>query len=257
MRVHEADLAPEEGAGLRALEVALRAARVRERPIEEARAVGREQVLPDQLDVRTRLLRREQIRRGSRGSSAAGCSGRPCCGRSGAASAPRRRRRGSARGPASTPSAIRSRRWKSSRMPASDASSVARERRAADVAQRCAERRERLVMQRHGPGAAQPLAQRRVRRLERVVPVAVAVGREARARDHAPLDQRAARARRAPARCVLRRSRRPRSGRTAAPASRSAHRRTRAGTARARAAARTRCRRANRPGGCRARVRRT
>ena len=44
-------------------------------------------------------------------------------------------------------------------------------------------------MERDRPGAAQALGERGVRGLERVVPVAMAVGREPRARNHAPRDQ--------------------------------------------------------------------
>jgi len=40
MHVHQTDLAPEEGAGFRALKVALQAAVVRQRPVEQARAIG-------------------------------------------------------------------------------------------------------------------------------------------------------------------------------------------------------------------------
>ena len=56
MGVHDADLAAEERAALGALEVALRAAVVRGRPVEQARAVGAEQMLADDRDVRRRLL---------------------------------------------------------------------------------------------------------------------------------------------------------------------------------------------------------
>ena len=69
MHVHEADLAAEEGRALGALEVALRPAVVGERPVEQARAVGAEQVLVDEAQVVARLLAASAGRRGSRGSS--------------------------------------------------------------------------------------------------------------------------------------------------------------------------------------------
>ena len=107
------------------------------------------------------------------------------CSQCSTAPPPRKRAR-----PATTPSA-RSRRWKSSRMPASEASQLRGERRmAVRVAQRLRQRRDRLVVQRDGPRAAQLVGERRIGRLQRVVPVTVAVGRQARTRDHAPLDQR-------------------------------------------------------------------
>src|SRR5262245_44651684 len=62
VRVHDADLAAEEGAALGALETALEASVVREGPVEEARAVDRQQVAADQPQVPLRLLAREELR---------------------------------------------------------------------------------------------------------------------------------------------------------------------------------------------------
>ena len=79
MRVHDADLAPEEGAALGALEVALRSARGTRGGRSKRRAPsGASRCCADQRDVRARLLGREQLGRGSRGSSAAGGSGCRC-----------------------------------------------------------------------------------------------------------------------------------------------------------------------------------
>ena len=63
VRVHEADLAAEERAALGALEVPLQPAVVGRRPVEQARAVGTEQVVADERQVRRRLLGREAGRR--------------------------------------------------------------------------------------------------------------------------------------------------------------------------------------------------
>src|SRR5262249_44065912 len=63
------------------------------------------------------------------------------------------------------------------------------ERVAAHRAQRLLEGSERLVVERHGPRAAQARGEGVVHRLERVVPVAVAVGDEPRTRNYAPRDQ--------------------------------------------------------------------
>ena len=57
---------------------------------------------------------------------------------------------------------------------------------AADLPQRARQGRQRLVVQGHGPGAAHVVAHRRVGRLQRVVPVAVAVRRQRGAGDRAP-----------------------------------------------------------------------
>ena len=75
-------------------------------------------------------------------------------------------------------------------MPASEASSFAANAAWPRMAQRLRQRRDRLVVQRDGPRTAQLVGERRVCRLQRVVPVTVAVGRQARTRNHAPLDQR-------------------------------------------------------------------
>src|SRR6185312_15852599 len=53
-----------------------------------------------------------------------------------------------------------------------------------DGAERLREQIQHLKMERDGPGAAQPFSHHRVGGLERVVPVAVAVGRERRAGNH-------------------------------------------------------------------------
>jgi hypothetical protein len=76
VHVHQADLAAEEGRAFGALEVALRAAVVIERPIEQARAVGAHQVLVDQAQVVLQLRRDRTGPRGSRGSSRGCCSAR-------------------------------------------------------------------------------------------------------------------------------------------------------------------------------------
>ena len=189
VRVHEADLAAEEGAGLGALEVALQRRRgraaagrtaARRRPRagvagsarRAARACSRrEQVREDRVDHRQQAVATPRLAVARVQPVLDAPSSRKCA------------------RPATTPSAT-SRRWKSSRIRASAASSS---RRAAARPQRrsaAASVRERLVVERDRPRAAQSLAQRGVGRLQRIVPVAVAVGGEARARDHAPLDQR-------------------------------------------------------------------
>ena len=58
--VHEADLAPEETAALRPLEEPLQTAAVLQGPVEQAGAVGAEQVLFDETQMVAGLLRAEQ-----------------------------------------------------------------------------------------------------------------------------------------------------------------------------------------------------
>ena len=62
--------------------------------------------------------------------------------------------------------------------------------RPAEAPQRRGKRGERLVVQRDGPTAAQSLAHRRDDRLQRIVPIAVPVRHEVRARDDARRDDR-------------------------------------------------------------------
>src|SRR5207302_3642549 len=58
MRVHDADLAPEEGAALRALEKPLRAAAVRQGAVEQACSVRAPEVLAHDLEMRRGLFGR-------------------------------------------------------------------------------------------------------------------------------------------------------------------------------------------------------
>ena len=102
------------------------------------------------------------------------------------------------------------------------------------------------MVQRDGPRAAQPLAHRRVDRLQRIVPVAVPVGRELRARDDARRDDRERPLDVLPHGRALGLIVAVRHGRTARPRRGSRRRRRRAGTGPARAPARRRCRRASR-----------
>ena len=156
VHVHEADLAAEEGAALGALEVALQAALIGERPVEQARAVGRKQVRVESARGAAGLLAREAGRRGSRGSSAAGCSacrvarslGCSQCSHGAVASRKRDEAGKHAVGqqqalevvlvcrPAWPPASRRTPRWRVG-------------------AQRLRQRRQRLVVQRDGPRAAQ------------------------------------------------------------------------------------------------------
>ncbi len=61
---------------------------------------------------------------------------------------------------------------------------------AADAHQRLRQRHQHLKVQRHGPGTAHVFAHARIGRLQRIVPVAVAVGRERGACERAALDER-------------------------------------------------------------------
>ena len=61
MHVHETDLAPEERRAFGALKEPLRTAVIRHRSIEQAHAIGAEQVLVHQLQMLARLRRREQV----------------------------------------------------------------------------------------------------------------------------------------------------------------------------------------------------
>jgi len=59
---------------------------------------------------------------------------------------------------------------------------------ATDASQGLRQRRQHLVVQGHRPGTGQPLGHRGVHRLQRIIPVAVAVGRQIRTVDHALAD---------------------------------------------------------------------
>ena len=59
----------------------------------------------------------------------------------------------------------------------------------ADTAQGLSQRGQHLIMQGDGPGAAQAFTQRRVGRLQRVVPIAMSVGRETGIGYHPPVNQ--------------------------------------------------------------------
>ena len=186
MRVHEPDLAPEEGAGLRSLEALRHAAAIRQRPVEQARAIGREQVAADQIDVVLRLLAGEEIREDRvdhREQAVADA------------------RLAVARVQQVTDAPVLA----EVREPGDDAVrdeqalevladagelrlQLAGRAAAAGAPQRRRQRRQRLMMERDRPGAAEALGEGGVDGLERVVPVAVAVGGEAGARDHAPRD---------------------------------------------------------------------
>ena len=61
VRIHEPDLAAEERGGLRALEQALPAAVVGQRPVEQADAVRPAEMRIDETQVLARLLGREHV----------------------------------------------------------------------------------------------------------------------------------------------------------------------------------------------------
>ena len=61
MRIHEANFATKERRALRALEDALRAAVIRHRGVEQARAVRTGGLAPDDLEVRACLIRSQQV----------------------------------------------------------------------------------------------------------------------------------------------------------------------------------------------------
>ena len=171
------------------------------RAIEEARAVGREQVLPDQRDVRTRLLRREQL-----GQDRVDHRQQPVVD-PGAVIARVQQPFDAAIGTEVAESGEHAVGDQEALELVANLRGDRLERRralaATDAAQRGGERAQRLDLERHRPGAAQPLAHGGIRRLERVVPVAVPVGREPRARDHARVDHAERALDVLPDRCVL------------------------------------------------------
>ena len=178
---------------------------VGERPVEQSRAVGPGQVLVDQAQVVLQLRAIEQAfkDRVDHRQDAVAHAGRLVARVQQVADARRRDRdrRGPWRRPDGAWLRVEQRVAGEHVVDQQQAQEIAphrlglafeplRGRLAADLPQRARQRRQGLVVQRHGPGAAHVLAHRRIGRLQRVVPVAVAVGGERGAGDRAAARQR-------------------------------------------------------------------
>ncbi len=187
VHVHQADLAAEVRRALRALEEPHRSAVIGHRLVEQAHAVGTAQVRVDQLQMLARLLRRQQIfeDRVDHRERAVPHAGRRV-----------------ARVQQVTHTAIVEQCISSQHVVDDQHSlkvalhglgSLLERRcflRAVDSSQRACEGNERLIVQRHGPGAAHVLAHRRVGRLQGVVPISMSIGGEGCVRHDAFFDQR-------------------------------------------------------------------
>ena len=154
VRVHEADLAPEEGAGLGTLEQARDPSAIRQGAIEQARAVRPPQVLAHEGEVRRGLLGRAQVvQDGVHHGQEAIAHARPR-GRAGGATAGEQRPGRTRRSPPGLRPASSCREGRAGR---------ARPRLPASSRSRSGRRtswpwpgRQRLMMQDDRPGAAQP-----------------------------------------------------------------------------------------------------
>ena len=179
MHVHHADLAAKEGAGFSALEQLLRPAAIRQRAVEQTGAVGAAQVGADQGQMGLGLLNAEHVfeHRVHHRQQAVVHAGQ---------------------GVAGVQQQLRWRVLGEQRIAGDHAvlhqqalevgahgQRLGLQRRgvcsAAELAQRAGQLRQHLGMQGDRPGAAQALAQGRVGRLQRVVPVAVSISDQSRA----------------------------------------------------------------------------